>query len=146
MDAPDTWQRCDTHGAIDGSVAWGCPECVRELRGAMDADDARLRAAAARSGLEFGCDTPEHMADTIKELRADVDRFLDENEELQRERDGLRQALRSAEAFIAVMFGQGPEAVIPEMVVGHIGVPINLGAIMRDIGVALSAETKECTC
>ena len=29
------WHHCDTHGAID-PVAWGCPECVRELRAVVE--------------------------------------------------------------------------------------------------------------
>jgi hypothetical protein len=37
------WWHCDTHGPGTRS-AWGCPECVREMRG----DVARMRAALQR--------------------------------------------------------------------------------------------------
>lgn len=46
-------------------------ECA-ELRGAMAADDERLRAAERRvwgGGLTYGCDGPEHLADEIERLR-----------------------------------------------------------------------------
>jgi hypothetical protein len=26
------WQHCDKHGEIDGNRAWGCPDCIDELR------------------------------------------------------------------------------------------------------------------
>lgn len=51
-------------------------------------------------------------------------------------------ALKLAQAFIAVMFGQGPDAVIPEEVVTPLGIPINLGKIWRDIDAAL--QTGAC--
>lgn len=41
------------------------------LRGAMDADDERLRVHGERVGLFFDCDTAEHMADEILALRAE---------------------------------------------------------------------------
>jgi hypothetical protein len=31
------WQTCSTHGSINADVAWGCPECVRELRNRLAA-------------------------------------------------------------------------------------------------------------
>jgi hypothetical protein len=40
-----------------------------DLRGAMLADDARLRDAGMRVGLFFGCDTPDVMATTIERLQ-----------------------------------------------------------------------------
>lgn len=46
-------------------------ECA-DLRGAMAADDERLRAAERRvwgGGLTYGCDGPEHLADEIERLR-----------------------------------------------------------------------------
>lgn len=42
------------------------------VRGAMRADDERLRLAGERVGIEYGCDTAEHMADEIEALRAEV--------------------------------------------------------------------------
>lgn len=44
---------------------------VSRLRGAMKADDERLRLAAARAGIHAGCDAPEMMADEIQRLRSD---------------------------------------------------------------------------
>ena len=37
------------------------------LKGAMQADDERLRIAAERVGIYAGCDAPEMMADMIEE-------------------------------------------------------------------------------
>ena len=31
------WQQCATHGQINADHAWGCPECVRSLRGQVEA-------------------------------------------------------------------------------------------------------------
>jgi len=43
-------------------------------RGAMVADDERLRAAAVKAGVtDFGCDTADHLADRILELQSVVD-------------------------------------------------------------------------
>ncbi len=39
---------------------------IERLRGAMSADDERLRVAAARVGIVFGCDAAEEMADEIE--------------------------------------------------------------------------------
>jgi hypothetical protein len=42
------WQYCTTHGRMDGNRAWGCPECVRELREKVKLlEDAADPAAAA---------------------------------------------------------------------------------------------------
>lgn len=53
-----------------------------------------------------------------------------------RNRD-LVAALEGAEAFIAVMCGQGPGAIIPETVRGPLGVSIKVGKLMRDVRAAL---------
>ena len=45
---------------------------IDTLRGAMAADDERLRKAGERVGIDQGCDTAEWMADEIERLRADV--------------------------------------------------------------------------
>jgi len=37
-------QLCKTHPGVDYKTAWGCPECVRDLR----ADNARLRGHCER--------------------------------------------------------------------------------------------------
>lgn len=41
----------------------------------MSADDDRLLSTGMRVGLYFGCDTPDHMADEILSLRAEVARL-----------------------------------------------------------------------
>lgn len=51
-------------------------------------------------------------------------------------------ALKQAEAFIGVMFGVGPDAIIPDNVTSPIGVNIFLGGIMRDIRAAIAAYQK----
>lgn len=43
---------------------------ITTLRGAMKADDERLRAAGERVGIFADCDTAEMMADEITRLRA----------------------------------------------------------------------------
>lgn len=63
---------------IDPDARW--PERTRQLRealdeiellkGAMAADDERLRTHGMRVGIWFGCDTAEHMADEIERLKA----------------------------------------------------------------------------
>lgn len=45
---------------------------IERLRGAMRADDLRLRIAGERVGIIQGCDLPDWMADEIEHLRAAV--------------------------------------------------------------------------
>ena len=45
-------------------------EEIELTRGAMAADDERLRKSAARVGIVCGCDAAEEMADEIERLRA----------------------------------------------------------------------------
>lgn len=45
---------------------------IEQLRGAMRADDLRLRIAGERVGIVQGCDNPDWMADEIERLRAAV--------------------------------------------------------------------------
>ena len=48
---------------------------IATLKGSIAADDERLVKAAERAGIPyFSCDTAEHLADTVIELRADLDR------------------------------------------------------------------------
>ena len=47
-----SWWRCDTHGP-GTRTAWGCPECVRELRTSLatatrDLDEARAALRAIK--------------------------------------------------------------------------------------------------
>lgn len=46
---------------------------LAELKVSAKADEERLRQAAQRAGIEwYGCDTPEHLADEIVTLRAEL--------------------------------------------------------------------------
>lgn len=64
----------------------------------------------------------------------DIERQIQQNGELIR----LREALSQVNAFVGIMFGDGPDAVIPETVGTPLGIPVKLGAIMRDVDAALS--------
>jgi len=70
--------KCGRSLPPDGDC-YGCQadrlqEELQLTRGAMAADDERLRAAAAKAGVtDFGCDTADHLADRILELQAVVD-------------------------------------------------------------------------
>lgn len=46
------WRSCKTHGDIDGAIAWGCPECVRELRMV----NGQLRKVLLAALRQVGCD------------------------------------------------------------------------------------------
>ena len=70
---------------------------VRDLRGAMDADDERLRAASERvfGDFAFGCDTAMWLADEVMGLRQmlDVERAVREKAEARGA--ALEDALRN---------------------------------------------------
>lgn len=51
-----------------------------------------------------------------------------------------KECLKQLQSFVGVMFGQGPDAVVPETVRAPIGVDIKLGDIMRDVDVALTSS------
>ena len=55
--------------------------------------------------------------------------------------ENLREALSGMQSFVAVMFGQGPDAKIPETVNTPIGIPIKLGDLMRATSAALTPVT-----
>lgn len=59
---------------------------LETLRGAMKADDERLRAAGLRSDCYAGCDTPEAMVDKIELLKSQLEEARVENKRL---RDGV---------------------------------------------------------
>lgn len=71
MTSPTSKQRacCErTALSIEGGLDRLRDENTR-LRGAMAADDERLRKAAERVGIVSGCDAPEWMAEEIERLR-----------------------------------------------------------------------------
>jgi hypothetical protein len=55
------------------------------VKGAMNADDQRLRDAERRvfGDVTFGCDAPERMADEIEELRIQLNVVRNSNETVQ---------------------------------------------------------------
>lgn len=55
-----SWHRCSTHGDVD-STAWGCPECVRELR---------AEVALRKSEVELFRDKLKARCDEVAKLRA----------------------------------------------------------------------------
>jgi hypothetical protein len=48
-------------------------EDLRLVRGAMEADDERLRIAAEKVGVVAGCDAPDEMADIILGQQKDIE-------------------------------------------------------------------------
>jgi hypothetical protein len=58
--------------------------------------------------------------------------------ELQAINRDMLAALEGMHAFTAVMFGRGPDAIIPETVNAPIGVPIKVGEIMREATAAIA--------
>lgn len=67
---------------------------------------------------------------------------------LKAENARMREALEGTVAFISVIFGHGPDAVIPETVDTPIGVPVKVGDIVRKARAALTtpAAEKDKTC
>jgi hypothetical protein len=82
------WHHCDTHGDVD-PVAWGCPECLRELR----TDVTRLRSVlgAERSGTLGG--NGSHWSDC---WRVHIDCAALEIERLQAENASLHERRQNA--------------------------------------------------
>lgn len=50
----------------------------------------------------------------------------------------LLAALQSLQSFVAVMIGRGPDAEIPDTIPTPLGVPVKIGAIMRDAAAAIA--------
>jgi hypothetical protein len=51
----------------------------------------------------------------------------------------LQESLSELIAFVSIMCGRGADAVIPETVTAPLGVPVKIGAIMREAKAALEA-------
>lgn len=69
-----SWWHCDTHGP-GNAHAWGCPECVREMRRDVESlrgHVAMLRAAVAEylAALE-GVQNPTAVGSTCRLIRAE---------------------------------------------------------------------------
>ena len=82
-----SWWRCDTHGP-GTRTAWGCPECVRELRTSL-ATATRERDEAQAEGVEqarlMGISGSREAA-----LLAKVDAITRERDEARAEVEKLR--------------------------------------------------------
>lgn len=71
MDALESYaQSCARIAQEQADRADAAEASIKNLKGAMMADDDRLTAAANRVNLYSGCDTPDAMADEILALRA----------------------------------------------------------------------------
>lgn len=55
--------------------------------------------------------------------------------------DDLIDTVEAMQSFIGIMFGQGPDAIIPETVNAPIGIPIKVGDLMRSVS-AIVARAK----
>jgi len=63
------WWHCDTHGAGNSS-AWGCPECVREMRAEIERMRALLeRVEVAMAAAEWA-GIPGRWSEVHDEVRA----------------------------------------------------------------------------
>jgi hypothetical protein len=89
------WWHCDTHGP-GNLAAWGCPECVREMRGKI----ARMRAALelAAPAMELGCNA----------LRSEAERYHEEMKGYRPNRhqqvdDDCKSAELALQAVVAVL-------------------------------------------
>ena len=66
LGAAPRWWHCDTHGA-GSNTAWGCPSCVRELRGEKlalqtEVDRLLLELANTRAQLRLAAGGLKHCA------------------------------------------------------------------------------------
>lgn len=69
------------------------------LRGAMAADDERLRLASARVGIDAGCDAPEMMAEEIQRLRSERGYVTGFNDGVEHAAMTPQQVMESNSAF-----------------------------------------------
>ncbi len=69
----------DQDAYADSDICHDAADEIERLRGAMAADDKRLREAGQRVGIIQGCDTPDAMADEIERLRAALAVVADPN-------------------------------------------------------------------
>lgn len=62
---------------------------------------------------------------------------------LMRAAPDLLAVVHDLSAFVAVMIGRGPDAIIPETQTTPLGVPVKIGEIMRDARAAITKATGE---
>lgn len=111
------WEQADAEFILEARTRW--PERTKQLRealdeiellkGAMAADEERLRTHGMRVGIWFGCDTAEHMADEIERLNRAIESW-------KREEQIWREAESAMNAEIERMKAAGK-------VLAHEGVP-----------------------
>jgi hypothetical protein len=76
------WWTCATHGDAMPANAWGCPECVREMR----VEIGQLRHALAQSG--------KLAEDRLEQMKTDRAEFLAQRRKLDRALTVCRCAAR----------------------------------------------------
>lgn len=86
-----SWWRCDTHGP-GTRTAWGCPECVRELRTSL---------AAVTRERDENEDVFKVWRRRAEEAERERDEARAEVAKLRVERDTLKAAAKKAEAALA---------------------------------------------
>lgn len=181
--AADDWARMvATYAVVQAAAdrviihAHGECRCCDAVSNALDATRpdqidsmlARL-SALTRERDENAADVLRLQGD-VSELRAHVAELEGEREgaiaELANERvlligtrarvaaaDALAEACEGMQAFIGVMYGSGPDAIVPDSVLTPLAIPVKLGDIMRDAAAALAryraggeAKPDWCTC
>ena len=108
-DGPPRWWHCDTHGA--GKLnAWGCPDCVAELRRWQSTHAPRLDA------LQGLLATAQMEAHAGREAVATVASERAANDRLTNEIERLRALLKECEpaVFTAHMAQIGTRLAMPE--------------------------------
>lgn len=68
-----SWHRCSTHGDVD-PTAWGCPECVRELRAEVALRKSEVELF--RDELKARCDEVAKLSAAAAQMREAL-RILD---------------------------------------------------------------------
>lgn len=124
----------------------------RKLEQMNDRDNSfplRLRNLAAQyediaDYVVAAANLAPELADALEEMTRRYNLLLgaidDQNllDAAKRELAGARKALRTAEAFIVIMFSSGPDAILPETIPTPVGPPVKIGEIVGDIRAALA--------
>lgn len=113
-------------------------ECARLV-------EDRLYDYRAHGSIDFPDNMPKELGHAIRALApvgsaplADTGGSMPSNPFSDPVRVELLAALKQAEAFIGIMFGEGPDAILPETVPCRLGVPLKLGKIASAIRAAIA--------